>query len=54
MKRELITGESNILGGTPVLKGTRVPVETLFKYLNQLQPLRIPQMLSHRVTFGSR
>ena len=33
MKTELITVDSNILGGTPVFKGTRVPVETLFKYL---------------------
>ena len=33
MKSNLITVDSNILGGTPVFKGTRVPVETLFKYL---------------------
>ena len=33
MKAELITIDPDILGGTPVFKGTRVPVETLFKYL---------------------
>ncbi|MGH7975113.1 MAG: DUF433 domain-containing protein [Limisphaerales bacterium] len=30
---ELITVDSDILGGTPVFKGTRVPVKTLFEYL---------------------
>lgn len=30
---ELITVDPNILGGTPVFKGTRVPVKTLFEYL---------------------
>ncbi len=29
----LITVDPEILGGTPVFKGTRVPVESLFKYL---------------------
>ena len=32
---ELITVNSNILGGTPVFKGTRVPVSTLFEYLER-------------------
>ncbi len=31
--RELITVDPEILGGTPVFKGTRVPVKTLFEYL---------------------
>jgi uncharacterized protein (DUF433 family) len=31
--RDLITVNPNILGGTPVFKGTRVPVKTLFEYL---------------------
>ncbi|HWL93145.1 MAG TPA: DUF433 domain-containing protein [Phycisphaerae bacterium] len=31
--RELITSDSDILGGTPVFKGTRVPVKSLFDYL---------------------
>jgi uncharacterized protein (DUF433 family) len=30
---DLITIDSEILGGTPVFKGTRVPVKTLFDYL---------------------
>ncbi len=31
--REYITIDSEILGGTPVFKGTRVPVESLFMHL---------------------
>ena len=30
---ELFTVDPDILGGTPVFKGTRVPVKTLFDYL---------------------
>ena len=30
---DLITVDPGILGGTPVFKGTRVPVKTLFDYL---------------------
>jgi len=30
---DLITIDPEILGGTPVFKGTRVPVKTLFEYL---------------------
>lgn len=30
---DLITIDQEILGGTPVFKGTRVPVRTLFEYL---------------------
>ena len=30
---ELITVDPDILGGTPVFRGTRVPVKTLFEYL---------------------
>ena len=30
---DLITVDRDILGGTPVFKGTRVPVKTLFEYL---------------------
>ena len=30
---DLITIDADILGGTPVFKGTRVPVRTLFEYL---------------------
>lgn len=31
--KDLITTDPDILGGTPVFKGTRVPVKTLFEYL---------------------
>jgi uncharacterized protein (DUF433 family) len=30
---DLVTVDPDILGGTPVIKGTRVPVKTLFDYL---------------------
>lgn len=30
---DLITIDPGILGGTPVFRGTRVPVQTLFQYL---------------------
>ena len=30
---DLITINPNILGGTPVFKGTRVPIKTLFEHL---------------------
>ena len=30
---DLITTDPNILGGTPVFRNTRVPVRTLFEYL---------------------
>ena len=30
---DLITVDAEILGGTPVFKGTRVPVKTFFEYL---------------------
>lgn len=32
-QRKLIEKNQNILGGTPVFAGTRVPVQTLFDYL---------------------
>lgn len=32
---DLITVDPDILGGTPVFKGTRVPVSTLFDYLEK-------------------
>jgi len=31
----LITIDPEILGGTPVFKGTRVPVKSLFEYLDK-------------------
>jgi uncharacterized protein (DUF433 family) len=30
---DLITADPDILGGTPVFRGTRVPVKALFDYL---------------------
>jgi uncharacterized protein (DUF433 family) len=30
---DLITIDPDILGGTPVFKGTRVPIKSLFEYL---------------------
>ena len=30
---DLITVETDVLSGTPVFKGTRLPVKTLFEYL---------------------
>jgi uncharacterized protein (DUF433 family) len=32
-RNDLITIDKEILGGTPVFRGTRVPVKTLFEYL---------------------
>ena len=34
-KTQLISSDPDILGGTPVFAGTRVPVETLFDYLSE-------------------
>ena len=36
---DLIIRSDNILGGTPVFAGTRVPVQTLFDYLEAGDPL---------------
>jgi uncharacterized protein (DUF433 family) len=33
MKADVINIDPDILGGTPVFKGTRVPIETLFDHL---------------------
>ncbi len=33
MSKNLITSSPEIMGGTPVFAGTRVPVQTLFEYL---------------------
>lgn len=33
--KDLITIDAGILGGTPVIRGTRVPVQTLFDYLER-------------------
>ena len=36
---DLIMVDPDILGGTPVFNGTRVPVKTLFEYLENNYPL---------------
>ena len=36
---DIITIDPQILGGIPVFKGTRVPVRTLFEYLEDNYPL---------------
>ncbi|MDP3682909.1 MAG: DUF433 domain-containing protein, partial [Ignavibacteria bacterium] len=33
MKRDFINIDKEILGGTPVFSGTRVPIQTLFDHL---------------------
>ncbi len=33
MKQQIITSSSDVMGGTPVFTGTRVPVQTLLDYL---------------------
>jgi uncharacterized protein (DUF433 family) len=35
MFEQLIRRDDDILGGTPVFNGTRVPVQTLFDYLEE-------------------
>lgn len=37
--QDLITIDNDILGGQPVFRGTRVPVETLFDHLEAGVPL---------------
>ena len=38
-KTDLITIDPEVLGGTPVFKGTRVPVKVLFDYLERAYSL---------------
>ena len=33
MKRELVRQDAEVMGGTPCLAGTRMPVQTLLDYL---------------------
>lgn len=33
LKRQIVTSSPDVMGGTPVFVGTRVPVQTLFDYL---------------------
>ena len=41
----LIVSDPEILGGTPVFRGTRVPVETFFDYIEGGEPLN--EFLDH-------
>ena len=38
-KQSLITSTPDIFGGTPVFRGTRVPVQTLIEYLERGQTI---------------
>jgi uncharacterized protein (DUF433 family) len=33
MKQSVVSRNAEVMGGTPVFRGTRVPVQTLFDYL---------------------
>ena len=35
MKKSIVTSSPEVMGGVPVFAGTRVPVETLFDYLEE-------------------
>ena len=37
--RSVVHSDANILGGTPVFRGTRVPVQALFDYVEAGDPL---------------
>ncbi|RIL07563.1 MAG: DUF433 domain-containing protein [Proteobacteria bacterium] len=39
---EVIQIDPEIMGGTPVFKGTRVPISTLFDYLSDVEPEEDP------------
>ena len=41
MNRNLITIDPELLSGTPVFAGTRVPVKTLFDHLEAGDPLEV-------------
>ena len=45
---EVITKNRDILGGTPVFRGTRVPIQTLFDYLEGGETLDEPDRVSYR------
>ncbi len=38
---ELITRSKDVMSGTPVFRGTRVPIQTLFDYLEAGDPLDV-------------
>jgi uncharacterized protein (DUF433 family) len=49
-KHDVVHSDPNILGGTPVFVGTRVPVQTLFDYLDGGESL--DTFLEHFPTVG--
>lgn len=59
---ELITVDPEVLGGTPVFRGTRVPVRTLFEYLEDNYTLQeflecfptVPAQMAQEVLEQSR
>jgi len=44
MKKKLITTSRDVMSGTPVFAGTRVPVQNLIDYLEVETPLMISLM----------
>jgi len=38
-EKSVVHGDPNIMGGAPVFRGTRVPVQTLFDYVEAGDPL---------------
>jgi uncharacterized protein (DUF433 family) len=39
MKQSVVSRSSDVMGGTPVFSGTRVPVQTLLDYLEAGEPI---------------
>jgi uncharacterized protein (DUF433 family) len=47
---EAITRDPEIMHGTPVFRGTRVPVQTLFDYLEGGETLEDSRRFSHSLS----
>jgi len=52
MRNRVVHSDPAILSGTPVFVGTRVPVQSLFDYLEGGES--IPKLVETRVTSGSQ
>ena len=39
MKTKIVVSSPNVMGGTPVFRGTRVPVQTLMDYIENGQTI---------------
>ena len=48
MSKSLVISDPEIMGGTPVIRGTRVPVSTLFDYL--MDGMDVDEFLDHFLT----